>query len=123
MEQLAFSYNWNKKLEGNCFTTLRLSDKYPPGTIVEVSCKTVKPFVARVVDRKKLTKPDLNEWICRLDTGYSRDETLEILHRMYPASHLKTPIYWHLLERAKEAATDPIPQLTNLLDMLLLNQA
>jgi len=33
---------------------------------------------------------DLNEWVARLDTGYSREETIDILCKMYKLDKLNT---------------------------------
>jgi hypothetical protein len=122
MEKITFKYNWNNKLHCYNFTTLRLSDKYPPGTLVEVVGPGVKPFVGRVVARRILIKPEMNDWICRLDTGYGREETMEILFRMFPSATLKTPFYWHMIERVKETEKVPQPTHESILDLFRQSQ-
>lgn len=89
---IRFSYNWNEKLNGKSFTTIRRqSDKYFQGAIHSVMLKEKSGWVtsyqnAEIIDVKVLTLSQIieNEWICRLDTGYSASETKGILMRMYP---------------------------------------
>ena len=89
MEKLIFSHDWNRKLNGIFFTTIRRYNpkKYARGNRVEVYCKYGKAYhsfgVAEIVDVRKITLNDLNEYICGLDTGYSVEETKKIFRRMY----------------------------------------
>lgn len=86
MDTLQFSYNWNKKLDGKCFTTLRLwnETKYSKGQKFAVRIGTeFKPTLAEVIDVKALTLDQLNEWILRLDTGYSLEEGISMIKMMY----------------------------------------
>ncbi|MFR9165016.1 MAG: ASCH domain-containing protein [Dysgonomonas sp.] len=85
MDKLDFSYNWNNKLRCRCFTTLRLrnDEKYYKGARFEVSMSGYPKGKAKVVDIKIIKLNQINEWIARLDTGYSARETKDILKKMY----------------------------------------
>lgn len=84
-----FSTNWNKKLNCDFFTTLRLRNdkKYQVGSVHKIMLKENGVFrdygKATVVALRILRLHQLNEFICGLDTGYSVDETKNILHTMY----------------------------------------
>ncbi len=87
-----FSYNWNSKLNCNSFTTIRRynPDKYCPGKIHQVILKTRDRLntdfgKAEIIDVKCLTLDQIskNEYISRIDTGYSAYETAGILRKMY----------------------------------------
>lgn len=85
MEQLTFSTNWNNKLTGNFYTTLRLaSPKYVVGKVFEVSLANKFIHKAQVADVKIIMLNQLNSYVCGLDTGYSVPATKEIIMRMYP---------------------------------------
>ncbi len=92
METLSFSYNWNKKLECDFFTTLRLFNpvKYGIGNKLIIELKAEQKKIAEVVGHKKVMLDDINEFIAGLDTGYSVIETKNILRRMYPSVNWKT---------------------------------
>lgn len=84
MNKLNFSYNWNNKLGCKCFTTIRIQNtKYKIGSIHEVFHKKERLGIAEVVALRELRIRDLNEFVCRIDTGYSLEETKKILRRMY----------------------------------------
>lgn len=101
IQTLEFSHNWNHKLQCDYFTTLRISDRFSLGETVEVHHANMEPFRATVVDKRSLTKLQLNDWICCLDTGYPTAETIGILNRMYPNSTDRTPFFWYLLKKEK----------------------
>lgn len=92
METLSFSYNWNKKLDCDFFTTLRLYNptKYKVGNKLIIEMKLVQQKVAEVVAHKKIMLADINEFIAGLDTGYSVEETKNIFRRMYPNANWQT---------------------------------
>lgn len=81
-----FSYNWNNKLDCKCFTTIRLtnSNKYRVGFEYEIQLKNQRIKNARIVGIKVFTLDGINEFISRIDTGYSKEETIKIINRMYP---------------------------------------
>lgn len=104
-----FSYNWNKKLDCNCFTTLRLENhnKYKTGLNYQIHLKNQFIKVGKVVEIKVFPLRSLNEYISRLDTGYSKEETIKIINRMYPQTlyNIETSFMLILLETVKEPNT------------------
>lgn len=99
MEQIKFSYNWNKKLNCKAFTTLRLYDpkKYRIGIEYEVFLidKMIKKI--EIIDIKVVEYKKINNFISYLDTGYSLGETKTILSRMYPFMHKQNQTYFMLI--------------------------
>jgi hypothetical protein len=91
MNPLTFHHNWNGKLSNSAFTTLRLwnPSKYDTGVIFDILLTDRSDKVqtmygeAAVADVKKLKINQINEFIARLDTGYSAEETINILKTMY----------------------------------------
>ena len=94
MERLDFSTNWNKKLDCDVFSTIR---RWNPtvhfeGKEVDIYDNSVSP--ARYKGRAKyaiVSEFKLNQLkpaAAMLDTGYSLDETLNIIRTMY---HKKVP--------------------------------
>lgn len=88
MEQnvINFSHNWNGKLQNKCFTTIRLHNprKYQIGKIYEVRLKETIIKECEIIAIKETVIANMGEIVCHLDTGYSRFETMKILHKMYP---------------------------------------
>jgi hypothetical protein len=66
------------------FTTIRLeSNKYEDGDIVHVTLKGERLFDAQVLSIKKMRLHDINDFIAGIDTGYSRQECIDIILKMY----------------------------------------
>lgn len=84
-EVLNFSFNWNTKLRCRNFTTIRLRDdtKYFKGARLAITLQNYQKGVAKVIDVKTMTLDRINEWIARLDTGYSAQECREKIKTMY----------------------------------------
>lgn len=83
MQQLHFSYNWNKKLNGTAFTSLKLSNRFSIGDKVEILLKDEVIGEAEVIGKKTLKLADINDYIAYLDTGYNKSRCKEILTTMY----------------------------------------
>jgi len=84
MNTIKFSYNWNNKLNCNCFTTIRIANnKYKVGETYDIYLKDKLLFKAQIIEIKPFRLDQINEFIARLDTGYSKQETTEIIKRMY----------------------------------------
>jgi hypothetical protein len=83
--ELAFSYNWNNKLNCNCFTTLRLYSpaKHAVGSRFNVTLKGVHKGYAKIVSLRLITLNQINDFVARLDTGYSANECRDIIRTMY----------------------------------------
>lgn len=79
---IKFSTNWNNKLECKHFTTLRISSKYMDQNHILVEYKG-KYKVGSIIETRQIKLWSLNEFMCRLDTGYSLKETFDIIGKMY----------------------------------------
>ena|SRR3972149_5956685 len=103
MEQIVFSYNWNKKLECNYFTTLRISPRITVGEKYQVMLKGFPYKVVKCVHKEAVMMRNLSDNMCWLDTGYGREGTIKILKRMYPVVIWETtPLYICVLETQKD---------------------
>jgi len=91
MEKLEFSTNWNNKLDCKCFTTIRLYNlsKHFRGNQFEVFLQKKFKTKALVLGTVLTTLDKLSDYVCYLDTGYSREETIAILKKMYPQIDFK----------------------------------
>jgi hypothetical protein len=89
MERLNFTHNWNKKLDCDMFSTIRLWNppKHYEGKEVDIYDKSVNPprYKGRgkyeIVSEFKLNQ--LKPAAAMLDTGYSLAETLSVIRTMY----------------------------------------
>lgn len=87
MSTINFSYNWNNKLDCSSFTTIRLrnENKYRVGLEYKAWLKQESKGNVKCLDIRHFWLADLNEFVARLDTGYSVEECRQIILRMYPA--------------------------------------
>jgi hypothetical protein len=83
-ENLNFNYNWNGKLNCDCFSTIRLSGRFDVGDEVNISFKNEFLTTAKVVSKVATRLLKLTDYVCYLDTGYCRDATIQIITKMYP---------------------------------------
>lgn len=84
MKQIKFSQNWNNKLDCNYFTTIRLlSKKYQVGETYEIVENEKVKCKAIAIDVRSLKVDSLNDFICYLDTGYNKEETIAMFQKMY----------------------------------------
>lgn len=96
---LEFSTNWNGKLHTTIFHTLRRSARYEVGDRVEVYMNKKLLGVAQCISKTRYTDiTQVPETVCYLDTGYSREETENILARMYKEDPAGKPIYGYLFK-------------------------
>lgn len=99
-----FSYNWNNKLNCKAFTTIRLrnANKYQIGKEYNILLKKQLLKSAIIEDIKTIYYNQINEFIARVDTGYSAEETKNILKKMYSKINLETqPFSFILLSTIK----------------------
>ena len=90
-EKLAFSYNWNNKLDCKAFTTVRIDNsKYQVGGYVEVSLNGKHHSDCKIIDKKTVLFTQFNEFMAHIDTGYSLDEFKGILKKMYKEAEKQT---------------------------------
>ena len=88
MDRITFTYNWNNKLSGKIFTTLRLKNsKFRLDETYEIYLKKGKGFVflchATIIDIRHIKLSAINEYIAGLDTGYSAHECKSLIQTMY----------------------------------------
>jgi len=85
-ENLKFSKNWNNKLYGNYFTTIRInSDKYKIGRKfnVFVSNSEIVPFKVVCVQKLVFLFNDIPQLLMNLDTGLERAAAIEVFKSFY----------------------------------------
>lgn len=89
--KVRFSFNWNNKLENKAFTTIRIHNesKYIAGNDYDIELNNKPKGVALLKEKRTINISQLNDFICYLDTGYNRDETIAMLQRMYKHIDLK----------------------------------
>jgi len=92
---IRFSYNWNKKLDNKAFTTIRLHNpkKYIVGNEYNIEINEQQKGVALLQDKRVLGISQLNDFICYLDTGYNKEQTINMLQRMYKSIDLQTALF------------------------------
>ncbi len=92
---IRFSNNWNNKLDNKAFTTIRLHNpnKYRQGLFYEIELKGGARGQAELREIRTLRATQFNNFICYLDTGYNKMETIEILKRMYSDIDLETALF------------------------------
>jgi hypothetical protein len=83
--ELAFSTNWNNKLDCSAFTTLRIynPNQHFAGRKVKILQKGHDKGKGRIEAVKAFHIDKLSPYISYLDTGYSVEECKNILKRMY----------------------------------------
>lgn len=84
MARLYFQQNYNKKLDCNCFTTIRLdSDIYYEGAMFDVFFKNemYKKVIVRQV--KRFTIDQLNEFMSAVDMGLTVPECVKVMKNMW----------------------------------------
>lgn len=103
---IKFSYNWNNKLGCKAFTTFRIaSSKYRKGEVYKIFFKDNYLFDAQIVDIKRIFLNQVDDYIAYIDTGYSVEEFIEIVRKMYEIVRKmykeveKTSFFWILLKR------------------------
>lgn len=89
MHTLKFSYNWNKKLFCNCFTSFRIFNdkKYQIGhqynILLKVKNVYKKIFEAELINIIVFKLDEIPEYFARIDTGYSKQEFISLVEKMY----------------------------------------
>lgn len=74
VERIEFSKNWNGKLNGDSFTTMRLHDpvKYCVGAVKQIYLKGIWKGNARIIDVKRIHLSDINLFVSKLDMAFRR---------------------------------------------------
>lgn len=94
-----FSNNWNNKLDCMAFTTIRLKNeaKYKVGNDYKIMLKNVLNKSARIIEIRTIYFHQINEFVAQIDTGYSTEETKNILKKMYSNLNLDTQPFSFIL--------------------------
>jgi len=117
MNDLNFSYNWNGKLFADCFTTIRLTNKFQLDEEVFIKLNDKIIDTGKVIQKIETKIDKLTELVCRLDTGYSKSITIGIIKKMYPNVNdwKSQKIYLYLITRKYEEKK--INQTENLINL------
>lgn len=84
MKDICFTTNWNKKLDCDAFTTIRLSsDVYQVGQEYNIRQRNTSKGTFVIKKKTTITIEQINETMAYLDTGYSREKTIQIIKKMY----------------------------------------
>jgi hypothetical protein len=85
IEILAFSYNWNNKLNNKAFTSLRLHNdtKFQTGKQFRIILNGKMFGIAELREKRVLRFDQLNPFITFLDTGYGVEHTINLIKTMY----------------------------------------
>jgi hypothetical protein len=107
---ISFSQNWNKKLNCNYFTTIRLTNyaKYRPGNQYRIICKGEYIYKAQIIQVINIYLQQLTDYLAYQDTGYNRAETIALLQKMYPNYDFKTKQISIILLKQLEYETSTI---------------
>ncbi len=112
MNEINFSYNWNRKLCCQCLTTLRLSGKHNLDDVVMITLKDKERGLAVVVDKQEISLNMITDSLAYIDTGYNADQTKDILKKMYKNKNVNWDtqvIYFYVL---KYELSDNLPCIT-----------
>ena len=106
---IRFSFNWNNKLTNRAFTTLRIHNpgKYVVGQRYQVELKGQPKGTATLTQKRVIRLAELNDFICFLDTGYNRTETIGIIKRMYKGIAIDAMMDFCLLVYESEPGKNP----------------
>lgn len=83
--EITFSSNWNRKLNCEYFTTIRLHNqaKYRKGRRYRIMERKREVGLAVAIDVKHIRMDQLTEWHSRLDAGMCLDDFRGMLFKMY----------------------------------------
>lgn len=99
MRTINFSTNWNNKLDCDAFTTIRLENpsKYIVNEVYSIQLQNKHLFNARIESIKPFKLDKLNNFMARIDTGYSAKVCTGIIEKMYGNVDLKVKPLWFIL--------------------------
>lgn len=90
-KHIKFSTNWNGKLFTHFFTTIRLDNHYHEvGEYYKVMKDGEFLFRGKIHVKRTILLSQLTEIAAFQDTGYSLEETRELLKKMYPGKDWAT---------------------------------
>ena len=85
LHTLAFTNNWNNKLDCLCFSSIRIwqPNKFVIGNGFKVVLKGQERGIAVLMQAQPFKLDKLSEGVALLDTGYSAAEVRELMNKMY----------------------------------------
>lgn len=84
MAVIKFNKNWNRKLDGEYFTTFRLDGAHHrKGQVYDVQLNDTPLGRCICMDKKTLKLEQVNDWIAALDAGTDAKGFKEIVRVMY----------------------------------------
>jgi hypothetical protein len=94
LDILAFSCNWNNKLNNKAFTSLRLHNdkKFEIGKRFQVVLSGKLCGIAELREKRIIRFDQLNPFITFLDTGYGVDHTKRLIQTMYKNKNINWDI-------------------------------
>lgn len=103
LEEIKFSTNWNNKLDNKAFSTIRIYNpkKYIIGYYYKIILKEKYLFDAKIEYEKSFYINELTEAMALLDTGYFRNETIDILKKMYK-DKINLKFHYLILSKSNE---------------------
>lgn len=116
-QTIRFSTNWNNKLNNKAFSTIRIHNpkKYIIGNAYNIELNGISKGIATLHEKRILSIDKLNNFICYLDTGYSKAQTIGILQKMYKNLNLKNVLFdFCLLVYNQQSETQPVQSKLNL---------
>lgn len=88
MEKITFNQSWKEKVFNDLFTTIRLpSRKYELGRTYEIWLNKNCLGHAKLVDMRRFLLSELPNISAFLDTGYSKEETQNMIREIYKSCH------------------------------------
>lgn len=84
MPILEFSKNWNRKLDCDHYTTIRLDNPaYRKNELYTVWLNRQNHHRAVCIDRRTLKLSQVNDWIAILDSGMNKSEFIDLMFSIY----------------------------------------
>lgn len=100
---IKFSRNWNRKLAGEYYTTIRSHDieRYAVGSYHQIHYAD-KGYLhtAQVVDHKTISLHAINDWIAYLDTGHNSESAQKLISKLYPGQTKLSYVLLHQVPKS-----------------------
>jgi uncharacterized protein YqfB (UPF0267 family) len=119
-DKLVFSYNWNNKLAGKYFTSLRIRNdqRFVQFKSYEICIRKKKQDIffcyATLINFAYYRLDQINDFVAGIDTGYSMTECREMIKTMYKNQKIdweKQQLVFCLFRKNDKTPSKPINQL------------
>lgn len=117
-DKLSFSKDWNKKLNADYYTTIRLPNKkYTPGNELQVYCKDRYIYNAKVLYSQEVMINKLTEYMTLIDAGMCKSDFQAMMLKMYPEYNFeKYPLVIVLLKQLEFVKPVEVPKFIAMKD-------